>query len=116
MSNARLPQEILAIIKNKKSAEEDQVRVEVIMKVFDDCIIPFVFNLRMRRWNTDPRLRQYGDNMVVAVNHGQVRYRSSFILTAIKRVCKSMKEAVSLGNHGDTYCIDAYSGNKAVEL
>nr|QYA18348.1 hypothetical protein KOM_12_78 [Clandestinovirus] len=109
-----LPQEIITIIKGNVNNSEEAMKV----KVFEDCIVPFIFKLRLKSggtWIYDPPTNRYGEKMVLGRDNFDEKWESSFMLTAIKRVCKSMMNAVSPGVHMDSYRALAYLENKAVK-
>jgi hypothetical protein len=106
-----VPSELLAIIKDKVKNEAEWSRVETVIKAFEDCIIPWIYN---SRWTAfDLTLRECG-NLVVKcpkANYG-TRLKTSFMLTAIKRVCRRMREDVSFGIDYDGYSTPDYFSNK----
>nr|QYA18435.1 hypothetical protein KOM_12_166 [Clandestinovirus] len=104
MHTIRLPKELIAVIKEKKKQEDE----EKTLKIFEDFIVPFVYHTRYPRTGFDTpedtdaeRFIEYGQMHSTSPEHG-----STFTLTAIKRVCKRLKDDV---DNGTVWCAEYQS-------
>lgn len=108
-----IPREIIAIIKDKRKKIEDEERYEIMLKVFEDFIIPYLYHfLQTTGEEDDPFLTKVGN---LYSGDEEEELLSSYMLTAVKRVCQRLKNEVWLGCGKHAYWVyfgDQYFDNK----
>nr|QYA18431.1 hypothetical protein KOM_12_162 [Clandestinovirus] len=86
MNKARLPKEIITIIKGKKQVEDE----ERTIKVFKECVIEHII-----AWTAIKSISHHTLGNMTSVD-GRVCSTSEFILTVLQLVCKQFRNDVLL--------------------